>query len=142
MASMEALIDHLSRSQIRDFFRNNTAHAQEECDQLAAQILDGPIRPSTVQGVSSYTVLPVDENNMFVVQFRATDDAFDLDLLRYVEQAYRERFMPRHQLAYNLGGLLVYTMDKVRGVSVYLARDQLRANGGRLLSTTLEDFAE
>ncbi|KAJ5917562.1 hypothetical protein N7466_011116 [Penicillium verhagenii] len=40
-----------------------------------------------------------------------------------------------------LAGLKAYIMDNVGGVSVYLARDQLRANDGRLLRVTLTDFA-
>ncbi len=100
----------------------------------------GQLRRKGTWACVLYTVVPDDDNGT-VVQFRAADDAFNLDLLMSVEQAYG-RFVPRHQRASNLGELHVYTMTNIGGVSVYLARDQLRAHRGHFLATTLQGFAE
>lgn len=126
--------------QIEQFFLDAAPLTQDECDQMAREIIGGPVRPSAVQGATSYTVVPVDLAAALVVQFRAPEYAFDLELLDNVKQAYGV-FVPQHKYSGNLGNLIVYTMENVGGVSAYLARNQLRAHRGRLLNTTLQDFA-
>ena len=63
-----------------------------------------------------------------------------MSFLECVERAY-EGFMPRHEFVANVGGLHVYTMGNVGGISMYLARGELYKNNFRLLRRTLSDFA-
>jgi len=127
--------------QIEEIFLENTPPLKSECDRRAAQIIGASVRPSEVQGATSYTIVPVNDIAGHVVQFRTAADAFDLDFLYFVEQTYGERFVPCHRYFDTMGELLIYTMNNVRGVSVYLVRDRLRASNGYLLGTTLRDFA-
>lgn len=139
---MQTLIHTLSQLQISEFFSENAPPSQTACDQHAAHLLNTPsVRPAQVQGSTSYTVVPFDDNVGHVVQFRTPEYAFDLDFLGFVERTYGERFVPRHRCVGALGGLLVYSMNDVRGVSVYLARERLRADGGWRLRTAVRDFA-
>ena len=113
---------------------------QEQCDQEAARITNGLVHPSAVQGGTSYTVVSTTTTGMIVVQFRRADSAFDLELLGYAQEAYAN-FMPRHEMAGNFDKLLVYTMNDVGGISMYLARDKLFKNNFSLLRETVKDFA-
>lgn len=139
---MDTAISDLSTTQINAFFKRNAPQTQDECAQMAEQLIGAPVQPSVVQGATSYTVVPVDDSIEFVVQFRAADDAFDLGLLTYVQDAYGQRFVPRHQDSGRLGALRVYKMDNIRGVSVYLARNELRMQNGSLLAIAVQDFAK
>ncbi|KAF4949135.1 hypothetical protein FGADI_9139 [Fusarium gaditjirri] len=65
----------------------------------------------------------------------------DLEFLAFVERTYGRRFIPGHWNAGMVGMLHAYTMDNVHGISAYLSREQLRANGRRLLNTTIQDLA-
>ncbi|KAM0417394.1 hypothetical protein ACHAPT_012629 [Fusarium lateritium] len=113
---------------------------QTECDKWASQVVGQRVRASTVQGATSYTVVTVNGARE-VVQFRSAEYAFDLGFLQCVEEVYGHRFVLHHRDCGTLRGLCAYTMNNVGGVSAYLARGQLRANGGHLLSTALKDFA-
>lgn len=113
MATMQARIAELSRLQIAEFFSDNTSTTQEQCDRTAERILGRRVRPAPVQGSTSYTVVPHDDDGEVgevgevgerVVQYRASDSALDLDLLRCVEQTYG-RFVPRHWDSGRLGKL-------------------------------------
>lgn len=137
MASeIQTLIEELSQMQIE-----NAPSLQSECDQRAAQIIGASVRPSEVQGATSYTIVPIKDTAGPVIQFRTVKYAFDLNFLHFIEQTYGERFVPHHQYVDNMGKLLIYMMNNVHGVSAYLARDRLRASAGYLLGTTLQDFA-
>ncbi|OAA70372.1 hypothetical protein ISF_02346 [Cordyceps fumosorosea ARSEF 2679] len=81
-----------------------------------------------------------------VVQSRSPENALDIELIRHAQTAYGSRFVPCPRYLGSLAKLYAYSMDNVRmyagGVSVYLARDELRANGNRLLKVAIEDFAQ
>ncbi|KAL9104430.1 MAG: hypothetical protein Q9163_000636 [Psora crenata] len=132
---MESWIAHLTDVQISQFFSAN-GPSQKECNYKAKLIKGGRIIPAPVQGGSSYTVIAGD----YVVQFRAACAALDLEFLRYVEQAYAG-FMPYHSDSGKLAELYIYTMDKIGGVSLYLARDSLYQSNCYRLRQTLKDFA-
>lgn len=138
MDLMEAGIAALSKHQIAQFFHRNAPATQEKCHQEAEIIVGGHVHPAPVQGATSYTV--VADNNCGIVQFRAGSNVLDLDLLAYVEQAYRP-FTPHHRYIGILSTLHVYTMDDVGGVSIYLALGQLHRNDCVLLRQTVQDFA-
>ncbi|KAI0426091.1 hypothetical protein F5Y09DRAFT_76670 [Xylaria sp. FL1042] len=130
----------LSQKQIADFFEGNKSVTKKDCDDLAARIVGGPVEPSGLQGATSYTVVAADDAGP-VVQFRPANNAFNLDLLRHVEETYGLRFVPRHEYVGMLGHVYVYKMSYIGGVSAFLTRDQFRADGGRLLRIALKDFA-
>jgi hypothetical protein len=88
---MDASISALSKHQISEFFRKNTSATQEQCNQEAQRITGASASSSAVQGGASYTVVAGD----FVVQFRSSESALDLELLACVEQAYAG-FAPQH----------------------------------------------
>jgi hypothetical protein len=134
--TMEALISQLSQQQISAFFSKNAPVTQQQCDAEAARIAGASGSPAPVQGGTSYTVIAGE----YAVQFRASDSALDIDLLRGVEQAYAG-FTPVHEDAGTLGGVRVYKMNDVGGVAMYLARDQLHRDNYRLLERTLKDYA-
>jgi hypothetical protein len=92
--------------------------------------------PTPVQGGSSYTGIAGE----YVVQFRAENAALDLEFLGHVEKAYYG-FMPWHSDSGTLENVHVYTMAKVGGVSMYLARARLYENECYLLRRTLTEFA-
>ena len=133
-----ASIAKLSKVQIARFFANNAPTTQELCDQEAERLVDMPVHPAPVQGGTSYTVVSNDDT--CVVQFRPSRFALDISLLECVERAY-EGFTPRHEFVAKVGGLYVYTMGNVGGVSMYLARGELYKDNFRLLQRTLPDFA-
>ncbi|KAJ3495405.1 hypothetical protein NLJ89_g10631 [Agrocybe chaxingu] len=133
---MEALISQLSRMQISEFFSRNAPVTQQQCNLEAARIAGASARPATVQGGTSYTVVA----EGYAVQFRASNSALDLEFLGGVEQAYAG-FTPLHENAGKLGELLIYKMNNVGGVAMYLARDQLYRDNYRLLRQTLQDYA-
>lgn len=134
---MEALISSLSNYQISQFFTKNAPLTQQQCNKEAERITTcATANPSAVQGGTSYTVLAGD----YVVQFRGTASNLNFELLRYAEAAYPE-FVPHHRYAGKLGELEVYLMDKVGGISMYLARENLYCNSFQLLHQTLRDYA-
>ncbi|KAH8751707.1 hypothetical protein F5883DRAFT_577979 [Diaporthe sp. PMI_573] len=142
MASeIHRLVAGLSKMQIAEFFAEHAPLSQEECNRWAEVVNGSRVRASDVQGATSYTVVPVDSVAGSVVQFRSPDYALDVEFLAFVERTYGRRFVPGHRNAGMLGMLHAYTMDNVHGISAYLAREQLRANGCRLLSTTVQDLA-
>ncbi|OAA61032.1 Aminoglycoside phosphotransferase [Niveomyces insectorum RCEF 264] len=140
-ATMQAAMAYLSKMQINAFFET-TWQTQDACNSLAARIVGAPVVASAIQGATSYTVVPTGNRAGLVVQFRTAENALDVDFLSFVEQAYGSRFVPEHRYYGDVGDLKVFTMTSIRGVSLYLARQELRADGGALLRTTVRDFAQ
>lgn len=131
-------IQRLSNAQVQKFFENHKPITQQDCDDTAANIVGGQVRPTTVQGVTSYTVLA---GNQKAVQFRAPDSPLDVDLLDYARATYG-RFVPGCQSFGLLGQLHVYVMDSVPGVALSIARCQLyRSQNYSLLTQGVQDFA-
>ncbi|XWW94215.1 hypothetical protein V2A60_002158 [Cordyceps javanica] len=144
MASeIHTLVTNLCIIQIKEFFDNHIDVTRVQCDSWAARALGQTVCASTLQGVSSYTVVASDSTTEpgKVVQFRGPEDAFDLELIRNIRVAYGSRFVPEHESIGTIGGLHAYIMNDIGGISVYLARDRLRAHGSRLLKNTVQDFA-
>ncbi|RTE69945.1 hypothetical protein BHE90_015665 [Fusarium euwallaceae] len=105
--TLEKSVLALSAKQIRDFFSKNTGATQEECNQLAQQIIGQPVHPTPVQGVTSYTITAANDAGDSVVQFRNGDNALDIALFACIERVYSS-FMPHHQYYGTLGALHVY----------------------------------
>ncbi|KAF9484757.1 hypothetical protein BDN70DRAFT_872000 [Pholiota conissans] len=134
---MEASMAALSAYQISRFFTRNAPVTQEQCNEEAIRLTGAASAiPTPVQGGGSYTVVAGDS----VVQFRDSDSALDIRLLRCVEEAYAG-FVPHHLHAGEVGNLHVYMMNNIGGVSMYLARNALHRDEFHLLRRTLEDYA-
>jgi len=133
---MEASIASLSRYQISAFFQKHSSPTQQECDAEAKRITGTSVRSTALQGGTSYTVV----GGAVIVQFRAADYALDLQLLECAEQAY-VGYTPDHESVGKLGELHIYTMNDISGVSMYLARVQLKQNDCYLMQQTLQDYA-
>jgi hypothetical protein len=133
---MESSTAALTSYQIRVFFSASGRPTLRQCDELVRVTTGECPTPTRVQGGSSYTVIAGE----YVVQFRAENAALDLEFLGHVEKAY-DGFMPWHSDSGTLKNVHVYTMGKVRGASMYLARDRLYANECKLLRRTLAGFA-
>lgn len=133
---MDGTISRLTAYQISQFFSLDDRPTQQECNDFAERVTGQKSTPTLVQGGSSYTVVSGD----VVIQSRAPNAGLDLEFLEHVEQAYDE-FMPSHSDLGVFKRLFVYKMRNVGGVSFYLARDRLYANGCLLLRQTIADFA-
>jgi hypothetical protein len=135
-------IQRLSTFRISKFFEIHEPTTQQDCDQKAADIAGGSsIRPTIVQGVTSYTVLAGTDSQK-TVQFRAPEDALDVNLMQYAQQTYGKRFVPGCESFGMLDQLQVYMMDRVSGVAFGVAQPQLYNPGSYpLLVRTVEDFA-
>ncbi|KAI0525417.1 hypothetical protein F5B22DRAFT_642434 [Xylaria bambusicola] len=133
---MEQQMASLARYQISSFFERNTPINQQECNECAGRITGEVVTPTPVQGGSSYTVA----TETCIVQFRDKDSPFDLDFVRYIEQAYKG-FTPLHEGFGQLGHLHVYRMTNMGGISMYLARDALHRDDFHLLDTTIQSLS-
>ncbi|KAI9735321.1 MAG: hypothetical protein M1818_006516 [Claussenomyces sp. TS43310] len=103
---------------VDDFFIRSGLKPQvrADCDKLLAEAFPGrSIRPATTQGYCSYTVLA---GNDLVVQFRPPNYQLDLRITAAAQDVYRS-FAPSTKLLTTLSpsGLLVYTMERIRGIS-------------------------
>ncbi|KAL7923098.1 hypothetical protein ACQKWADRAFT_320418 [Trichoderma austrokoningii] len=140
--TMQKSLEDLTKMLINHFFKENTGVTQAECDEWAAKAVGGPVRASPFQfSYVSYNVEAVD-GAAKVLQFRAPMSSLDVGIAKAAEAAYGHRFVLCHHDAGTFRGLHAYTMNDLGGECLYLARDQLRADDGRLLRNTLEDFAQ
>lgn len=108
----------LLQASINDFFARCDLgfQARAECDALLTQVFPGrPTEPARTQGYCSYTVFV---GNEIVVQFRPSKYQLDLSTLAAAQDVYGS-FAPSTQLLTMLGpcGLIVYTMNRMQGVS-------------------------
>ncbi|KAK2593610.1 hypothetical protein QQS21_008698 [Conoideocrella luteorostrata] len=138
MSQATSRVIALSERQLANFFRELTSTTQNMCDQVARELILGLHHAAPVQGATSYTVVP-DNGASFVVQFRPDRYSLDLNFLGCVEQAY-PGFMPHYEQPGRLGKLEIYKIDDVRGDSMSIAVDELRADGCALLKQTVQDF--
>ncbi|KAI1104363.1 hypothetical protein F4804DRAFT_341877 [Jackrogersella minutella] len=123
---MEANLLALSRYQIATFFENNAPITQGQRDDVARNITGHSVNPTACQGGNSYTVYA----GQFGIQFRDPGSVLDMDLMRVIERAY-SGFTPQHNYHGTLGRLNIYTMNNMRGISMYLARTQFFASAYR-----------
>lgn len=128
--------DRLSRAQIVNFF-SKASVTREQCDELAAELLGGPVSTTPIQGGSSYTVLrhQIDK----VVQFR--DSKLDMVRLGLIQEVY-DKFVPRCLYHGLLGCLHVYIWDWVSGQAFCrVRREMFTLDAEHRLSRTVQDFA-
>jgi hypothetical protein len=129
--------DRLSQAQISIFFSSNTTATREECDKLAAELLEGPVSATAIQGGTSYTVQRHQARQ--VVQFRSSE--LDMIRLRLIQQVY-DKFVPRCLYHGLLGSLHVYIWDLVSGPAFCrVRREMFTIDAEQRLSQTVQDFA-
>jgi hypothetical protein len=129
--------DRLSQAQISIFFSSNTSATREQCDELAAKLLEGPVSATTIQGGTSYTVQRHQVRQ--VVQFRASN--LDMIHLRLTHQVYN-KFVPRCLYHGLLGSLHIYTWDWVSGPAFCrVRREMFTMDAEQRISRTVQDFA-
>ncbi|KAK0613130.1 hypothetical protein B0T17DRAFT_399575 [Bombardia bombarda] len=73
----------------------------------------GKHSPSVIQGATSYTVVPTGNRAGLVVWFRTAENAFNIDLLSFVQEAYGSRFVLERRYYGDLGDLKVFTMTNI-----------------------------
>ncbi|KAI0188087.1 hypothetical protein F4808DRAFT_454269 [Astrocystis sublimbata] len=91
--------DILSRAQISTFFASNPSVTRNQCDDLAAALLGGPIAATPIQGGNSYTVKREEASKYGLAQ-----------------QIYFN-FVPQCVYYGVLGALYIYVCDRVSGTA-------------------------
>ncbi|KAI1308062.1 hypothetical protein F5Y03DRAFT_351020 [Xylaria venustula] len=132
--------DILSRAQISTFFASNPSVTRNQCDDLAAALLGGPVAATPIQGGNSYTVKR--EEACKVVQFRSSQ----LDMAKYglAQQTYFN-FVPQCVYHGVLGALHIYVCDRVSGTAFCRLRQQMfgsKTGVDNRLRQTIQDFAK
>ncbi|KPM42263.1 hypothetical protein AK830_g4295 [Neonectria ditissima] len=129
----------LSQAQISDFFSSNASGTRDQCSDLAAELLGGPVSATPIQGGNSYTVERKEVCK--VVQFRSSQ--LDMARLGLVQQVYLD-FVPRCVYHGSLGFLHVYVWNRVPGPAFCRVRRQMIAldiGVDQRLRQTVQDFA-
>jgi hypothetical protein len=130
--------DKLSEFQVSNFF-NNTSITKTQCNELATQLLEGPVSATPIQGGNSYTV--ESKNVPKVVQFRSSQ--LDMVKLELVQQVY-SNFVPQGIYHGILNTVHVYIWDRVPGPAFCRVRRNMFAldiNESHGLGQTIQDFA-
>ncbi|RKK10613.1 hypothetical protein BFJ66_g18281 [Fusarium oxysporum f. sp. cepae] len=130
--------DILSEFQISDIF-SKASITKAQCDDLAAQLLGGPVSATPIQGGNSYTVER--KNVPKVVQFRSSQ--LDMAKLELAQQVYLN-FVPQCMYHGILGSFYVYVWDRVPGSAFCRVRRKMFAldmNESHGLGQTVQDFA-
>ncbi|KAI1318807.1 hypothetical protein F5Y16DRAFT_391573 [Xylariaceae sp. FL0255] len=132
--------DILSRAQISTFFASNASVTRNECDDLAAELLGGPVNATPIQGGNSYTVEREEAGK--VVQFRSSQ----LDMAKFglAQQVYSD-FIPRSIYQGPLGSLHIYVCDRVSGTAFCRVRQQMfnsETGLDKRLRQTVQDLAK
>lgn len=112
--------DVLSRTQISNFFSPNASVTRDQCDELAAEVLGGPVSATPIQGGNSYTVEK--EAAPKIVQFRSLE--LNMAKLRLAQQVYLE-FVPQCVYYGTLGSIHVYVWNRVPGPAFCRVRRQM-----------------
>ena len=85
-------------------------HTPSFDNQLAIDLVGGPVNPAPVQGVFSYTVIAGD-NQSQVIQFRTQNSVLDMESLKLARKVYGQ-FVPHCTYHGNIGPLSVYIVAK------------------------------
>ncbi|EEQ30019.1 hypothetical protein McanMca71_007960 [Microsporum canis] len=131
--------ERLSTFQISQFFKRHVFNTREDCDRLAANILNGLVSPTPVQGATSYTVAAAGSRK--VVQFRSSK--LDMECIENARLSYRG-FVPNCELYGTAGDIYVYVWDLVPGPAFCQVRRQFLSLGigmEQRLHQTVLDFA-
>ena len=114
--------------------RSSLAGRMKECNRWAEVANGSRVRASDVQGATSYTMVPVDSVAGSVVQFRSPVYGSEPRVLGFRRANLRAAIRTRPSERRHAG-------HAPRLYDGQRAREQLRASGCRLLSTTVQDLA-
>lgn len=129
--------DRLSTAQIINFFQKHEAITKDDCDSIAAMLLDSPVSPTPVQGATSYTLEA--DHVPKVVQYRT--HKLRTKLLELARQSYGS-FVPGFVDHGMFGTAHTYIWDRVEGQAFCRVRRHFLAPGMEThLQRTVEDFA-
>lgn len=114
---------------INSFFSEAGASSSRmQCDEVARQRCGGEIRPVSVQGLTSYTVIAGPSRNK-IVQFREQTALLDMDKLALAKNIHIDVVAKCSDLGWvgNLNGsqLAIYEMDRLPGENYITARPSL-----------------
>lgn len=129
--------DILSRAQISNFFSSNASRTRDQCNDLAAELLGGPVSATPIQGGNSYTVERKEATK--VVQFRS----LQLDMAKFglAQHVYLD-FVPQCVYHGPLGLLHVHVWNRVPGPAFCRVRRQMfTLDMDQRLRQTVQDFA-
>lgn len=99
---------------ISTFLSTHSSTTRSECDSLAQSLLSSPtISPVPIQGSFSYTVA----DHSRLAQFRSPTSPLDVEVLRRAREIYGGDVVAKTEFWGNLGGLGVYLIEKLPGVT-------------------------
>ena len=131
--------DRLSAFQISKFFIRHGSITKDECNRVAADILQSTVSPTPIQGATSYTVAADSEQVPKVIQFRSIK--LNIELVDYARQSYKD-FVPNCEYYGMLGDVHMYGWDLVPGPAFCRVRHQFLTPGlQERLRLTVQDFA-
>lgn len=100
---------------ISTFLSTHSSTTRSECDSLAQSLLSSPtISPVPIQGSFSYTVVA---SHSQLAQFRSPTSPLDVEVLRRAREIYGREIVAKTEFWGNFGGLGVYLMEKLQGVT-------------------------
>lgn len=100
---------------ISTFLSTHSSTTRSECDSLAQSLLHSPtISPVPIQGSFSYTVVA---SHSQLAQFRSPDSPLDVEVLRRAREIYGREIVAKTEFWGNFGGLGVYLIEKLQGVT-------------------------
>lgn len=130
---------------ISTFLSTHSSTTRSECDSLAQSLLHSPtISPVPIQGSFSYTVAASPSQ---LAQFRSPDSPLDVEVLRRAREIYGGDVVAKTEFWGNFGGLGVYVIEKLQGVTYleYQLQSGIRQSLGEQQyerqRTLVEDFA-
>lgn len=110
------------------FSEAGASSSKTQCDEVARQRCGGEIRPSSVQGSTSYTVIAGPSGNK-IIQFREQTALLDMDMLALAKTIHKDVVASCSDLGWvgNLNGsqLAIYEMDRLPGENYITARPSL-----------------
>lgn len=100
---------------ISTFLSTHSSTTRSECDSLAQSLLHSPtISPIPIQGSFSYTVVA---SHSQLAQFRSPTSPLDVEVLRRAREIYGGDVVAKTEFWGNFGGLGVYLIEKLQGVT-------------------------
>lgn len=110
------------------FSEAGASSSKMQCDEVARQRCGGKIRPVSIQGSTSYTVIAGPSDNK-VIQFREETALLDMDMLALAKDIHEDVVASCSDLGWvgNLNGsqLAIYEMDRLPGENYVIARSSL-----------------
>ncbi|KAI1979099.1 hypothetical protein LOZ53_000367 [Ophidiomyces ophidiicola] len=106
---------------INAFFSAQISPTRQECDDLAAEIVRGPVYPLSIQGCFSYTVSTNGDEENKIVQFRVSHSPLDVGIIQLAQEIHGD-VVPPTQYYGEVGSgptapLQIYIIKKLSGIT-------------------------